>query len=414
MHRPTFRAIGIGCLLLGSTFTGRAQDGIPYGSSRLSEIAEVVRPAIADLDRDTCYTAGPYKGCPIAVEQRRGQVTHLGIRLFDPEFKRLAGRELCDFAERYLLERIAFADDPERSWMYDSDSVTVSGSLRRVLDADRETVRFSLSDTENRGYALNWSRNDSTLLAITLPAQWQLICGKNQIELEQEFERMLADFDAGIPDPPQIPRGRMERTTTRNVLVCKRGHYTIPQMVSSLYFRVDEPRLPARIERSGHPGVKLLRDRIVADTVSAVGTPRLLLESGHPAESTINLLSVPALGKDYTVEITQRLYGYAGKIFDVPLDRLIACCMADGCRPYVGIEHIDEHSVTALCILVNSRWNYNHILHVTLPIDGFDRRSGKLRAKVNAFAPTHNLETLYDDDRQALKGQSRAPKITIP
>lgn len=414
MRRPSFRAIGIGCLLLGSTFTGRAQEGIPCGSSRLSEIAAVVRPEIRHLDCDTCYTAGPYKGYPIAVEQRRGQVTHLGIRLFDPEFKRLAGRELCDFAERYLLERIAFADDRERSWMYDIDSVTVRGSLRRVLDADRETVRFSLSDTENRGYALNWIRNDSTLLAITLPAQWQLICGKNQIELERDFERDLTAFDIGTPDLPNIPRERMERTTTRNVLVCKRGHYMIPQMVSSLYFRIDEPRLPDRIGRSGHPGVRLLRNRIAVDTVSAEGTPRLLLESRHPAESAINLLSVPALGKGYTIEITQRLYGYAGKTFDVPLDRLIACCMAEGCRPYVGIERIDEHTVTALCILVNSRWGYNHILHVTLPIDGFDRRSGKLRAKINVYAPTHNLETLYDDDRQAHEERSRAPKITIP
>lgn len=412
MRRPTFRAIGIGCLLLGSILTGRAQDGIPYGSERLAEIGGVVRPDIADLDRDTCYTAGPYKGYPIAVEQRRGAVTHLGIRLFDPEFKRLAGRELCDFAERHLLERIAFADDPERSLLLDADSVAVQGSCRRVLDADPESVRFTISDTERRGYEMKWISDETVLLSLAFPAQWQLICGKNQIELEREFERELAAFDEEIPALPNIPRERMERTTTRNVLVCKRGCYAIPQMASSLYFRIDGPRLPDRIEKSGHPGVRLLCDRIADDT-DADDTPRLLLENRHPGESAINLLSVPALGRGYTAEITQRLYGYAAKIFDMPLDRLIAFCLAEGCKPYVGIDSIDEHAVSALCIMVNDRWGYNHIFRVTLPVDGFDGRGAELRIKASVYAPTHNLEALYDDERQTRPHESKAPKIKI-
>lgn len=406
----------IGWLLLGSILTGRAQVGIPYGSSKLSDIAAVVRPAVTALDRDTCYASVPYKGYPIAIEQHRGQVTHLGIRLFEPEFKRLAGRELCDFAERYLLERIAFADDPERCWMFDTDSVTVQGSCRAVLDNDRETLRFSIADTERRGYTLIWSRADTTLLSITLPAQWQLISGKNQIELEQDFERNLITFDAEIPALPNTPRDRMEKTTTRNILVCNRGYYSIPQMVSALYFRIGETsNLMKRMERSENPGVRIIREVIYTDEYASgedPRQPRLLLESGYPAESTINLLSVPALGREYTVELTQRMYGYSNKIFEMPLDRLIACCLAEGCRPYVGIESIDEQSVKAVCILVNSRWGYNHILNVTLPIESFDRRSGKLQAKASVYAPTHNLETLYDNDRQNSR-PSNKPKIKI-
>lgn len=400
------KAAIIGCLLLGSILSGRAQEGIPYDSAKLSELAQAVRPKITALGCDTCYTGEAYKGYPIAVEQRRGRVTHLGIRLFDPEFKRLAGRELCDFAERYLLERIAFGNDPEHSWIYDIDSVTVHGNCRNLLHADRESVRFSIADTENRGYRLAWTQNDTTLLTITLPAQWQLICGKNLIELEQEFERELKEFDSEIPALPNISVERMEKTMNRNILVYKRGYYLIPQMVSSLYFWVDNRLF---IKRSKNPGVRFL-----ADMIGNAERPQLLSESSHPAESSINLLSVPALGKDYTVAITQRLLGYTDKFFDVPLDRLTAYCLDKGCRPYVGIKQIDEHTVTALCIMVNERWGYTHIFDMTLPVDGFDRRSGNLQAKMNLYAPTHNLKSLYDDEQQNRRGPSNAPKIKLP
>ncbi len=199
------RILLIGMLLPGPILAGRAQEGIPCRSARLAELAAAVHPAVAALDRDSCYTAGCYQGFPIVVEQRRGAVTHLGLRLFEPEFKRLAGKELCDFAERYLLEQLS-ATETERLLSLADDGVRITGDPRPVVEAGTE-AQFSIDHTTGEGYRLAWRREGAELLAIELPAQWELISGENKIELEQNFKRRLADFR----DPTPLPTAEESR-----------------------------------------------------------------------------------------------------------------------------------------------------------------------------------------------------------
>lgn len=375
------RIVLLGMLLPGPIFTGRAQEGYLCRSARLAELADAVHPAVVFTECDTCYTAGSCRELPVTAEMRNGVITHLGIRLFDSAFKKAAGKELCDFAERYLLEQLV-ATEEERAILSAEDGVQIEGDLRQTVAAGGE-ARFAIDQTLGESYWLTWRLHDEELFSIRFPACWELVSGENKIELENGFKRKLIDFRDPTP-LPAVDEARLEKTTTRDVLVFKRGFYMIPQMESALYYRM------------GSNGPELLRER------------------GHAAETLVNLLSVPALGAGCTVELTQQLYGFRSETYDAPLDRLIGFCLASGCRPYVGIEESDEERIVATLLMVNAEWGYNHIFRIVLDREQLDRETPRLQAALNVYAPTHNLENLYDDERQTRPHGKEAPKIKIP
>lgn len=378
------RILYIGIALLGLGLTAQAQSSAWYRTQLLRELSEANQLTLNQPKRDTTLRVGRCKGFPVVAEWQAGIVSHLGIELFDPELKKLAGKELCDFAERYLLEELSTESPEELERKRFDNGVRQSGSMELVIG--QKELLFSINSPQTGMYELCWDSSEGKrLYTITLPANWELISGENKIEQENNLRGVLANYpiDESLPREPKI--SRLEKTTSKGIWIQKRGHYMIPQMASALYYREEKSDSESRFE--------------------------LLIDRKHAAESLINLLSVSALAKEYNVEITQQKYGFKKETYTINLGRLVSYCLDCGCEPYIGIEQSDEQHIVATLLMVNQQWGYNHILQVSIDRDQIGKPGGVLKAKLNAFTPTHNLETLYYDDQ--IKKHSTAPKFTI-
>lgn len=378
------RILYIGIALLGLVFTTEAQSGAWYRTQLLQQLGEANRLTLTPPPANISVVVGSCKGYPVTAEWESGIVSHLGIKLFEPEMKQAINKPLCDFAERYLLEELSCESPEEWERKRISDRVTPSGSPYSVIG--QHELHFSINSPESGKYELCWENtNGQTLYTLTLPANWELISGEHKIEMENNLRQRLMKhpIDGKLPRTPKA--SRLEKTTTKGVVVYKRGHYMIPQMASALYYREEKQG-----EEIGYT---------------------LLEEPKYAAESLINLLSVPALAQNYTVQITQQKYGFTSESYTLNLSRLVSFCLDNGCHPYVGIEESNEHEIVAALLMVNPDWGYNHILKVTMKKSEIGRKNGALKATINAYTPTHNLETLYDDEN--IKKDSKAPKFTI-
>lgn len=378
------RILYIGIALLGLAFTAEAQSSAWYRTQLLQRLGEANHLTLTPPPADTSLVVGSCKGCPITAEWQSGFVSHLGIKLFDSKMKQAINKPLCDFAERYLLEELSAESPEEWERKRFDDRVTQSGSPYSIIG--HQELIFGINTPESGKYELCWeSGKGERLYTLTLPANWELISGEHKIEMENNLRQCLMKhpIDEELPRTPKA--SRLEKTTTKGIVVYKRGHYMIPQMTSALYYREE-----SQGEEIGYA---------------------LLEEPKYAAESLINLLSVPALAQNYTVQITQQKYGFTSESYTLNLGRLVSFCLDNGCHPYVGIEESNEHEIVAALLMVNPDWGYNHILKVTMKKSEIGRKDGALKATINAYTPTHNLETLYDDEN--IKKNSKAPKFTI-
>lgn len=378
------RILYIGIALLSLTFPGWAQSGAWYRTQLLQQLGEANQLSLTSPKTDTAEIVGSCKGYPIVAEWQSGIVCHLGIQLFDYQVKEATEKRLCNFAERYLLEELVCESKEEMERKRFDEGVTIRGSLDSLIRGNE--LLFSINNPIVGKYELRWENDQGhEIYAITFPANWGLISGEHKIEQENGIKNDLMKYPINSKIPRQPKLSRMEKTTTKGVWVYKRGHYMIPEIVSSLYYREE-------------PGEE-------------ESTFTLLHEPEHAAESLINLLSVAALAQNYTVEVTQQKYGFKQEIYSLNLGRMISFFLDQGCMPYIGIEESDEEQIVATLVMVNRDWGYNHILQITMQKAQIGKENGKIKATLNAYTPTHNLDTLYYDDQ--VKEKSTAPKIKV-
>lgn len=378
------RIINIGMLLLCLPTMGWAQQSAWYSTRLLSELGEAAQLSLTPPAGDTTLMVGHHKGMPVVAEWRSGVVHHLGIRLFAPEIKAVTNKTLCDFAERYLLEELVCETPEELERKRFDDGVRHSGELQQIIN--RTDLLFSINSPEEGLYELVWdATSGERLFTLTLPTNWSLISGRHKIELEDGLRGEMNQFTLPTQEEAAPKASKLEKTTTKGIVVYKRGFYMIPQMVSARYYR----------EVTGEEGTEY----------------ELLIDKKHTSETLINLLSTASAGKNYAVEITQQKYGFKQESYTVNLARMVGVFLQSGCRPYVGIEQSDERQVVATLLMVNKEWGYNHILQVTLERNQIGLPNGRMKATLNAYAPTHNLETLYDDERQQQKKSTTKIKL---
>lgn len=379
------RLIYIGIALLGLTFTGQAQSSAWYRTQLLQRLGEANRLTLTAPAGDGSVVVGSCKGYPVVAEWSSGIVSHLGIKLFDPELKKMAGKPLCDFAERYLLELFSCESQEEMERKLLDDGVSQSGYSGSIIG--QKELLFSVNSPQTGRYELCWdSPQGGRLYTLTLPANWELISGEHKIELENGLKQQILRHPIQSEEPRTPKSSRMEKTTTQGVWIYKRGHYMIPQMASSLYYR----------EQKGEDGQSHFT---------------LLSEPEHAIETLINILSLPTMAQGYSIEITQQKYGFKSESYSANLGRLISFCLDNGCHPYIGIEESNQEKIVATLLMVNMEWGYNHIIQITTEKSVPGKGSGRMKATLNAYTPTHNLETLYYDDH--IKERSVAPKFTI-
>lgn len=348
-------------LLLALPF---ASQGQPSGfiSGRLADIAAVagISPAESAGVKRAVYTrAFQGRSVPVVVAYDAGKVVHIGLDLFSEDVRQ-ENLLVCDFVERYLLESVL--DDKSMHWDNDPAyaAVATQGDLYGLLQqgAGNVPVHF-LNDGRGTGGVLFGENPERPVFSIRYPSEIQLLSGASKDELEKEFLRQVsADRRVARREIP----GNLKRVD-RDLYVSENGFYEIAAAQNTAFFR---------------------KKGLFFQPVC---------ESSLPVESLMTLLTGYIRKKDYSARVSFHQYGYHNTEVTVPLERLIDCCLAEGCTPYVGIESQKDDSVVATLFLVNAPLGYAHTFQFTVNPAVLDRTDGVLKARGYLYTPLYSKKS---------------------
>lgn len=328
---------------------------VEYRSELLKGLAEKnvsVQKELGKMDLITEYDA-------------LGRVSNIGLDIFDLEVSEFFPEDVCAFISRYFLELLCWEETSIRQKMMDDDVVFLTGAPEDALKL-KPDMAFTLDRIEDKRYVATWKDEEKTILSFSFPIQYELILGMPLVEIEQK----LADDVRGFEAAPNIDSSIPET-----------------EMMGKGLFR----SIPA-----SHFYVKELKDcKYYQEKKDSSLEP--VFDEKHPAESAANLFQ-NVIARDYKLSVRQSLYGFEKKDFTISLSQWLAYCRKNHLKSYFAIEKEDKDSLLALIICESSDLAFNHMLSVAIPKSFIKDSKTVLKAKLNAYIPTHNISELYQDE----------------
>jgi len=302
-------------------------------------------------------------------------VDHIGLPLFSESMKKIGNRVVMEFIERYLLQLHYPPTTKTATMMMRDDNVKFENGSIATLKQLRPTDQFNLN-CERMRYAATWMRDSKTLLTLTFPAEFELLRGMNFIEAQHGFEGESQKTLKKKMVKAPLDKQQMKATKIKGCYMLEGGSYLNKTLNANRYY----------IETEN-------------------GQLRPLLSEDHPAESAANLMLCPEIAGQRKLQITERLYGFQEKNFNMNLSQWIAFCQEEKCRLYFGIQELTTTSVKATVIAVNDEENYNHLLSLEIPYSAISNPNGVIVAQLNCYLPTHNIRNLFGIDNSKKKAK---------
>lgn len=113
--------------------------------------------------------------------------------------------------------------------------------------------------------------------------------------------------------------------------------------------------------------------------------------ASYPVESVMNLMTGHLQAGNYTVSLTQHLYGYRTASSELPLSSLLAFCLGQGCVPYVGISDSGPEIVKGTLFMVNGQRGFCHTFKFEISSGVFETGGGTVSVDAYTYTPIHNL-----------------------
>ncbi len=272
---------------------------------------------------------------------------------------------ICAFLDRYIHELLTWQqpDVPLSQKMRDDKFVVLQGSIENAHYFTDSTA-FSLIRHEDKAYEAVWSRGADTLLHVAFPIQYELLLGKPRTEIEQGLQTDIA----AAPRTEQVAHipPRLDSIAPRIWRSNPMLHYQIPSLNNCTYYYQD-----------------------------TAGAMALVCDSIYMYYTLANLFQQD-FGRDYTLQVSQNVYGFRRLHYTISLQQWLAYCSGNRLTSYVAVEEEYKDGYLVLVVAENKDLNYNHILSVLVPRDFLSNRNTLLQAKISAFVPTHNVADLYE------------------
>lgn len=330
------------------------------------------------LGEGVYFNWGTYKSLPVTVAVNDSCITHIGYSLFSPRQKEGFGIPVCNFIERYCLE-LSIPVEPKFSMKerLSIDEVSVSNGILNPEELYRlcaDTTLFINLQCTGGSYSMGWRRDKTWLQSLSFPVEYDLLIGTDMDERERRLPEELLRHTAkptpdGAPDKKELTKAWQDDYYTLHG-----GTYILPSLSANQYFEK-----------------------------SADGKFRPIYSLVYPIESLANIFTSCNVEHDYMLDIRMRKYGLKTDTLSVPLKAWICYCQSTGCKPYFGIIKLD--SISAVCELVmhNEQLGYNHIMNLEFPMAAFEKRKGRVSARLNSYVTASRIKNLFDDNNQNKK-----------
>lgn len=359
-------------LLLGLLLTGVKAEPT-YRTSELKRLVGLLRLNVDSLhEGDNYFTS---LGRQVKVSITDGEVTLIGYHLFSNEFKSLAHTPILNFLERYFLMLDYPDSNRPATKMLREDRFNFDVGTHAIVASLQQDDAFSYG-FENHRYQATWSRDNKPFLSVSFPATHEMISGENKIEAEKHVEKDIINTSVTTALP--VNKSNLTATANSSYYIKKGGSYLNGLLTSDLYYKQDD------------------------------GKYALVCDESHPLESSANMMLSTEFATACQLNVTQVMYGYKKKQYNIPLAQWISYCQNNGCELFYGVESFDEKEIKATVIAVNVAENYNHVLFVTIPNSALVNRRESIDARLETFIPMHNVMNLFAKYR---KKTNQQPKI---
>ena len=341
-------------LAMALLLAAASEAAISYRTAELMRLARVVGVREGLLVPGTNHVAG----YTVVVDDDM-TVCHVGMTLFPEDVKQLGNRQVLEFVERYFLQLYHPAPNCTAALMIHSDGVSFPKGSWQDIKKVKTTTPFTL-DYQLMRYTLSWKTN-GTELSFSFPGKFQLITGENLLQAEEHLPDDIAHTSCTghFTDVSSLSPASME-----NFFVKKGAWYLMETVNATTYYR--------KIGKSFVP----------------------VVDADFLEESVADIMLCSGAAENFTMDVTMQCYGFKNTRFNVPLHQWMDYCQQRGCEMFCGIELVNTQEVRATVIAVNKKLNFNHLLTVTVPLAAIEQGKGVVKAKLNAFIPTHNIINL--------------------
>lgn len=338
---------------------------------------------------------------PVEIHQERnakGEITHLGVALFNQQHQQVLNPYLWRGCERMMLELFVKANDNERmTWLrernvrlfFEATQFGTPGftSFSRVVPVLKQITSIKLNEEADRYRLLITGGNDESTIRLSFPKERELIFGTDKKEEDQRQGELLSKFQ-GAMRPATLPSAE-------------------------------------DLAETDHPGIfhthgqALYIDSLRTDSYYQLraGKPVPVYSSAHPRESLCNLMLGKIRRQELSVHVTHRQYGNAVIEWNTSLENLLAALSSEEVmESYAAVQVSSrEKKLTGILILRNIAFGYNNMLMLSMPMEQLDSQEpAQLEAMLYTNIPQHNILSLFEERTHVRKGQNPQQKFNHP
>lgn len=365
------KTIVLTVLMLSVVLTASAQQ---FQSTHLQNAAKKLKLDSVALATETLpatkmLTVG---GRKIAVRKdAKGVVEHIGVPLFADEIRQLQPSPIHDYLEYTVLDRLFKVS---ANTLTHQDLKFEKGDLAALATVMETADGCTIENLQEKFYRVKWTRNNTPVVVVSFPVDYELLANSNRKEMELNFIRDLKHYKDTLPIVPKDYSSQMAPTDNPDVFVVPGSSYIIDAINSNRYLALSTKK--AKKEKTRE--LKLLFDR------------------KSPHESLANTMveyDMPLEGAKVALEFV--LGNYKRDTVTLALRDWTSFCLKQGCTPYFGFEENDKGTLTGTLIMSNKQSGYDHIVAVRATEDELFAEQPLVHAKVYLFTPSTNVRNLF-------------------
>lgn len=295
--------------------------------------------------------------------------------LFSNEMKTEYPSFLYDFLERYLyqLDSLQNANPTQFVNRLGQDKVLFKKGGPQTAKKITPDNPVSIRMIENKYYEVVWlDKAEKEILHMVFPISFELILGtpKNKIEttLRQQLQAMPKTFT------PEKQENLAVTEEENGIYIPKDNKYSeIKELNTKTYY---------------------------LKTKTGKLTP--IFDSKQLHFSTVNLFQgIIDQCNEYKLNIFQNLYDFQHEEYTITLGQWLNYCKDIHATIYMGLEEEREDGVKILLLVHSHDLGFHHMMSLIMPWKFVDKPNTVLKAKLNAYIPSHNIMTLYEENQSS-------------
>lgn len=312
---------------------------------------------------------------------RHGEISHVGISIFAPEFKNYYNPYICNCIERLYLELLLKRDDAERTrFLKEMDvRLVLNGyrlgsvrfpNLKQGLALINDKNLMNIEEGENN-YLFTVASSDDDEMQMTIPKNRELIFGTDKKEEDERLDLMLRTSRKHVLRPVIPAETSLRKIAGKKDLWKREGTaFMIDSVRSDMYFTKQNGRL------------------------------RPLFDSAYPCESMCNLLLGQIAEPDVLLAMSHKMYGLSIPKFTIPLADFIGQ-MPKNSVFYACARLIEGgRTISGVLLINNPQYNYIHLMTVTVPVAELFVDEPVVKAYLYTNVPQHNVRDLFMENNK--------------